>query len=69
MNEAASQLWRPLKAPSLAEFEVMAIEAFRQAPERLDRQRLELCERRCRGAAPIERIVSVHQTHLAKYVR
>ncbi|MEA2929831.1 MAG: hypothetical protein QOG38_2259 [Hyphomicrobiales bacterium] len=25
--------WRPLKAPSLAEFEVMAIEAFRRLPQ------------------------------------
>ena len=25
--------WRPLKAPSLAEFEVMAIEAFRRLPD------------------------------------
>ena len=29
----ASLLWRPLKAPSLAEFEVMAIEAFRKLPD------------------------------------
>ena len=28
-----SPLWRPLKAPSLAEFELMAIEAFRRLPE------------------------------------
>ena len=27
------QLWRPLKAPSLEEFEVLAIEAFRRLPE------------------------------------
>ncbi len=26
--------WRPLKAPSLAEFEVMAIEAFRRLPDK-----------------------------------
>ena len=26
-------IWRPLKAPSLAEFEVMAIEAFRRLPD------------------------------------
>jgi predicted Zn-dependent protease with MMP-like domain len=32
-DHAASQLWRPLKAPSLAEFEVMAIEAFRRLPD------------------------------------
>ena len=25
--------WRPLKAPSLAEFEAMAIEAFRRLPQ------------------------------------
>jgi predicted Zn-dependent protease with MMP-like domain len=29
---ALPQLWRPLKAPSLAEFEVLAIEAFRRLP-------------------------------------
>ncbi|MBW8856752.1 MAG: metallopeptidase family protein [Bradyrhizobium sp.] len=28
-----SRSWRPLKAPSLAEFEVIAIEAFRRLPE------------------------------------
>jgi predicted Zn-dependent protease with MMP-like domain len=32
-NDQASQPWRPLKAPSLAEFEVMAIEAFRRLPD------------------------------------
>ena len=29
----SSLLWRPLKAPSLEEFEVLAIEAFRKLPE------------------------------------
>jgi predicted Zn-dependent protease with MMP-like domain len=33
MSASLSQLWRPLKAPSLDEFEVMAIEAFRRLPE------------------------------------
>ena len=28
------QLWRPLKAPSLEQFEVLAIEAFRRLPEK-----------------------------------
>jgi predicted Zn-dependent protease with MMP-like domain len=28
-----SRLWRPLKAPSLVEFEVLAIEAFRRLPD------------------------------------
>jgi predicted Zn-dependent protease with MMP-like domain len=32
-NDATSRAWRPLKAPSLAEFEVMAIEAFRRLPD------------------------------------
>ena len=32
-NDAPSRVWRPLKAPSLAEFEVMAIEAFRRLPD------------------------------------
>jgi predicted Zn-dependent protease with MMP-like domain len=30
----SSRLWRPLKAPSLEEFEVLAIEAFRRLPEK-----------------------------------
>jgi predicted Zn-dependent protease with MMP-like domain len=35
MSEGAndSPHWRPLKAPTLAEFEVMAIEAFRRLPD------------------------------------
>jgi predicted Zn-dependent protease with MMP-like domain len=33
MSAARSQLWRPLKAPSLDEFEAMAIEAFWRLPE------------------------------------
>src|SRR5215813_7186031 len=32
-NDGLSRRLRPLKAPSLAEFEVMAIEAFRRLPE------------------------------------
>ena len=32
-DQSAPPLWRPLKAPSLAEFEVMAIEAFRRLPD------------------------------------
>ena len=32
-DQSAPPLWRPLKAPSLAEFEVMAIEAFRTLPD------------------------------------
>jgi len=32
-DQSAPPLWRPLKAPSLAEFEVMAIEAFRKLPD------------------------------------
>ncbi len=32
-NSSSSGAWRPLKAPSLEEFEVMAIEAFRKLPE------------------------------------
>ncbi len=32
-DDTLSRRWRPLKAPSLAEFEVMAIEAFRRLPE------------------------------------
>ena len=32
-DRSAPPLWRPLKAPSLAEFEVMAIEAFRRLPD------------------------------------
>src|SRR5690349_6240859 len=32
-HDTLSRRWRPLKAPSLAEFEVMAIEAFRRLPE------------------------------------
>ena len=28
-----SPIWRPLKAPSLEEFEVLAVEAFRRLPE------------------------------------
>ena len=32
-NDTFSRTWRPLKAPSLAAFEVMAIEAFRRLPE------------------------------------
>jgi predicted Zn-dependent protease with MMP-like domain len=34
MTTSPSQLWRPLKAPSLDEFEAMAIEAFRALPEK-----------------------------------
>jgi predicted Zn-dependent protease with MMP-like domain len=33
-NDVPSRLWRPLKAPSLGEFEAMAIEAFRRLPEK-----------------------------------
>ncbi len=34
MEESADKShWRPLKAPSLAEFEAMAIEAFRRLPD------------------------------------
>ena len=33
-DSAPSRLWRPLKAPSLEEFEVMAIEAFRRLPDK-----------------------------------
>ena len=32
-DDNSSLRWRPLKAPSLAEFEVMAIEAFRKLPD------------------------------------
>ena len=32
-DQSAPPLWRPLKAPSLAEFEVMAIDAFRKLPD------------------------------------
>ena len=32
-DQSAPPPWRPLKAPSLAEFEVMAIEAFRRLPD------------------------------------
>ena len=32
-DQSAPPLWRPLKAPSLAEFEVMAIEAFCRLPD------------------------------------
>ena len=32
-DDTAPALWRPLKAPSLAEFEAMAIEAFRRLPD------------------------------------
>ena len=32
-DDTSSLRWRPLKAPSLAEFEVMAIEAFRKLPD------------------------------------
>ena len=32
-GDPSAPLWRPLKAPSLAEFEVMAIEAFRRLPD------------------------------------
>lgn len=36
MKDRANDLhaWRPLKAPSLVEFEVMAIEAFRRLPDK-----------------------------------
>ena len=32
-DDKSSLRWRPLKAPSLAEFEAMAIEAFRKLPD------------------------------------
>ncbi|HMK78205.1 MAG TPA: metallopeptidase family protein [Xanthobacteraceae bacterium] len=32
-KDVISRSWRPLKAPSLAEFEAMALEAFRRLPE------------------------------------
>ena len=32
-DDNSSLRWRPLKAPSLAEFEVMAIDAFRKLPD------------------------------------
>jgi predicted Zn-dependent protease with MMP-like domain len=35
MNDAVTRApnWRPLKAPTLAQFEIMAIEAFRRLPD------------------------------------
>ena len=32
-DPSVSPIWRPLKAPSLEEFEVLAIEAFRRLPD------------------------------------
>jgi predicted Zn-dependent protease with MMP-like domain len=32
-DESPSLQWRPMKAPSLAEFEAMALEAFRKLPD------------------------------------
>ena len=32
-NSSPALAWRPLKAPSLEEFEVLAVEAFRRLPE------------------------------------
>src|SRR3954451_17334091 len=32
-HSISPELWRPLKAPSLEEFEVLAIEAFRRLPD------------------------------------
>jgi len=43
MSDFDPLAWRPLKAPSLAEFEVLALEAFRRLPSRF--------RARCEGVA------------------